>query len=148
MKYFLSIIKEHLTSRFIFGHIYWCRRSTNLTNYCKFCCQIRRCFILDKSENDTKYCYWLYYNTNYNQHHERIFQDNDFFSKDLNKIYKKCEHFEYVYSHNQLINFFGIVSVRIFLNIKKNYFFVGRMKQGYMYNFFIFWSQKLFLLCY
>ena len=138
------MIKGHLTSRFIVGHLYWCQRSTNLENYCKFCSLVRRCFILDKSEEDTRYLSSLYHYQKYDEHHERVFRNNDYFSKELNLIHRNCESFEHVYSYNQLINLFGIISVRVFLNIGKNYFFVGRFKQGYMYNYFLSWTRRLF----
>ena len=125
VKYFLSIVKEHINARFIFGHLYWCRRSTNLRKYCKFCCPVRRCWFFDRSESDTRYDSQLYHYQRYDEHHERLFENNDYFSKDLNLEFKNCEYFEYIYSYNQLLNFFGIVSVRIFLNIGKNYFFLG-----------------------
>ena len=144
MKYFLSIIKEHLTSRFIFGHVCWCKRSTNLKNGCNFCRQVRRCFILDKSEEGPRSSHALYHYQRYDEHHERIFRDNAFFSKEMNFFHRKCDSFEHVYSNNQLIKLFAIISVRIFLNIGKNYFFVGRMKQGYMYNYFLYWIRKLY----
>ena len=144
LKYFLSIIKEHLNGRFIFGHVYWCQRSTNLRKYCKFCCPVRRCWVLDRSEADTRYINQLYHYQRYDEHHENLFQNNDYFSKDLNLEFKKCEYFEYIYSYNQLLNFFGIVSVRIFLNIGKNYFFLGKMKQGHMYNYYMFWVSRIF----
>ena len=144
MKYFLSMMREHLNSRFIFRHLYWCKRSPNLTNSCKFCCQVRRCFIYDKSETETRYVYALYHHQSYDQHHESIFQNDDYFSKDLNTLYKQCDYFEHIYHYNQLINFFGVIAVRIFFNIGKNYFFLGRMKKGYIYNYFISWSKRLF----
>ena len=82
MKYFLSIVKEHITARFIFGNLYWCRRSTNLRKHCKFCCQVRRCWVLDRSESDTRYINQLYHYQRYDEYHERLFRNNDFFSKE------------------------------------------------------------------
>ena len=119
MKYFLSVMREHLNSRFIFGHLYWCKRSPNLTSSCKFCCQVRRCFIYDKSETETRYVYALYHHQSYDQHRESIFQNDDYFSKDLNTLYKQCDYFEHIYHYNQLINFFGVIAVRIFFNFGK-----------------------------
>ena len=127
MKYFLTIIRENLTSRFIFGHLHWCQRNTNLKSQCSFCCLVKRCYIFDNAEDETRSQYVLYHYQRFDEHHERIFEENDFFSKDLNRIFKKCQPFEHVYSYNQL-----------------NYFFVGRFKQQYMYNFFLFWSKRLF----
>ena len=144
MKYFLPIVREHLNSRFIFGHLYWCKRSTNLTNSCKFCCQVQRCFIYDKSEIEIRYIYALYHNQAYDQHHESIFRLGDYFSKDLKTLYKQCDYFEHIYHYNQLINLFGIISVSIFFNICKKYFFLGRMKKGYIYNYILSWSKRLF----
>ena len=123
MRFFLSIVREHLNSRFIFGHLYWCKRSTNLTNFCEFCCQVRRCYVYDKSETETRYAYGLYHHQAYNEHHESIFINDDFFSKDLNIIHKQCDYFEHIYDYNQLINLFGIIAVRIFFNISKKFFF-------------------------
>ena len=137
MKYFLSIIKKHVNTRFIFGHLYWCRRSTNNPNNCKFCCQVRRCWIFDKSETKFRFAYALYHYQQYDDHHENFFADTEYFTRDLNTIHKKCDYFEYVHDYNQLSNLFGIVSVRIFLNIGKNYFFLARMKKQYIYNYFI-----------
>ena len=139
MKYLLAIVREHLTSRFVFGRLYWCKRSTNLKNQCKFCCLVKRCYILDKSESDSRYYYVLYHYQTYNEHHERIFEDNDFFSKDLNKTCKNCEPIEHVYSYNQLINLFGVIAP-----IGKNYFFLGIFKQEHIYKFFLLWSKRLF----
>ena len=150
MKNFLTIVREHLTSRFLFGQLYWCQRNTNLKNQCKFCCLVRKCYILDKSEKETRYHYVLYHYQKYNEHHERIFEENDFFLKDLNRVFKKCQPFEYVYSYNQLVNLFGIVAVRVFSNIGKNYFFVGRFNYFFVGRFIFTISfrfgQKDFLL--
>ena len=96
MRFSLSIIREHLNSRFIFGHLYWCKRSTNLTNFCEFCCQVRRCYAYDKSETETRYAYGLYHHQAYNQHHKSIFINDNFFSKDLNIIHKQCDYFEHI----------------------------------------------------
>ena len=144
MKYFLAIAREHLTSRFVFGHLYWCKRNTNLKNQCKFSCLVKRGYVLDKSEAESRYYYVLYHYQRYDEHHERIFEENDFFSKDLNKTFKKFQPFEYVYCYNQLINLFGVIAVRLFFNIDKNYFFVGRFKQKHIYKFFLSWSKRLF----
>ena len=144
MKYFLAIVREHMTSRFVFGHLYWCQRISNLKNQCKFCRLVKRCYILDKSEYDQRYYYVLYHYQRYDEHSERIFEENDFFSKDLNQTFKKCQPFEFVYSYNQLVNLFGVIAARLFFNIGKNYFFVGRFKQEHLYKYFLSWSKRLF----
>ena len=106
MKYILSIIKEHVNTRFIFGHLYWCRRSTSNPNNCKFCCQVRRCWIFDKSETEFRFAYALYHYQKYDDHHERIFADTEYFTKDLNTIHKKCDYFEYVYEKTIYLQLF------------------------------------------
>ena len=145
LKYFLAILREHLNSRFIFGHLYWCKRYNNLKNRCRFCCLVKRCFVLNKNESDCRYYYCLYHYQQFDEHHKRIFEENDFFSKDLNKTFNNCRPFEHVCSYNQLINLFGVIAVRSFFNIGKNYFFIGRFKQKHLYEFFMSMSGRLFI---
>ena len=94
-----------------------------------FVVKVRRCFIYDKSETETRYVFALYHHQAYDQHHGSIFINDDYFSKDLNTVYKQCDYFGHIYHYNQLINLFGLIAVRIFFNIGKKYFSLGRMKR-------------------
>ena len=58
---------------------------------------------------------------------------------------KKCNYFENVYTPTQLIIFFGIVASRIYLNLGKKHFFVGKLKENsYQYAYYSQQTKKLF----
>ena len=143
LKYFLSLCKDQLTSRLIFEHLYWCRRSSYKYS-CKYCCPVKRCLILDENEDHMRYRYLLFHYSRWDEKIIKIFKDEAFFSDDFNLKYKSCYPIEIIYSYNQLMNFFGVIGVRIYFNIGKKHIFIRQFRQKHLYNCFLQFSRKLF----
>ena len=91
-----------------------------------------------------RYRYQLFTYSRWDEKIVKIFKDEVYFSDNFNFKYKGCFPIEIVYSHNQLINFFAVVAVRIYFNIGKKYFFVRQFRQKHLYNYFLQQSRKLF----
>ena len=84
----------------------------------KFCCQVIRNYILDKTET---FCF-LRYRDQYLDHFEEVFASQKYFSVQLNKEHYRCSYLENVSTSNQFVCIFGVVAARIFLNVAKNNF--------------------------
>ena len=63
----------------------------------------------------------------------------------MRNVNKKCNYFENVYTPTQLINLFGVVACRLYLNLGKKYFFVGKLKDNsFQYAYCSKQTKKLF----
>ena len=119
---FIYQIKKNLSCRFIYGHLFWCQRKSVLKSSCKLCTQVF------EWEGDSKD--YLWYTRDYNdfyRHKEKVFCSNSYLQESNRNKNEKCEYFENAYNLVQLINIFGVISCRVFLNLGKRYFFVGQM---------------------
>ena len=95
-------------------------------------------------EGDLKDYLWYMrtYNDFYRQK-EKVFCSNSSLHEN-NEYNEKCEYFENANNSVQLINIFGVISCRIFLNLGKKYFFVGKMNDKNIYSYYSKWTKKLF----
>ena len=134
-------IKVHLSRRFIFGHAFWCQRKGILN------CQCDKCVKTFQWHSESKG--YLWYSRDYNdyfRHNEAVFSvDSYTFLSDMLNVNKKYNYFENVYTPTQLINLFGVVACRIYLNLGKKHFFVGKLKNNsYQYAHYSKQTKKLF----
>ena len=139
--HFLSMIKKHISCRFVYSHMVWCQRKGIFESDCDLCVQVIRSDILDTSE---RMCFTRYYYHGWSDHFEETFACTKYFSYDLNRKHEHCRYFEHVYSANQLINMFGVIACRILLNLAKKKFFIGRLHNDHFYSYFAKWTKKLF----
>ena len=143
-KWVLSYFKEQLNARFLFGDFFWCRRNTNNKYSCKFCIPVEICLKLDYSEFNTTGVYSLNSYGRWNEKFIKIFQNNEYYSKDLNSIYRQCPPKDVIYCYNQLLNYFAKISVRVYMNLGKKYFFLGKYKQKFFYERYMDQTRHLF----
>ena len=133
MKWFLSIILEQLNERVLFAHVYFCRRNSNDPFSCQYCRPVPRCKIFDNSEHRTVSYYSLITYGRWDENFIQIFENEDFYSPELNRSYKSCPSRDFIWCYNQLLNYFGKIAVKIFLNIgKKHLFFRDLIKNIFM----------------
>ena len=144
MKWFLSILYEQLNERVLFAHIYFCRRNSNDPFSCEYCRAVPQCKIFDNDEYKTIAHYSLITYGRWDENFVRIFQNEDFYSSDINRMYEACPSRDFIWCYNQLLNYFAKISVRIFLNIGKNHLFFSRFKQKFFYDGYVENSRNLF----
>ena len=143
LQWFLSYLEDNLHERSIFGHLYWCMRNSNDPYSCKICCNVTKCSIFDYSENSTVGIYGLCSYKRWDEDFAKIFEDDEYYTIRQNMCFKNCPPRYAIYSYNQLLNYFGKISIRIFLNTGKNYFFFGKYKQRFVYQEYLNHTKKL-----
>ena len=141
--WFLSLLYENISCRFIYGHLFLCKRNGAISSECKFCCQVIRNYILDETET----FFFLRYRGDYLDHFEEVCASQKYFSVQLNKEHYRCSYLENVSTSNQLVCIFGVVAARIFLNVAKKKFFIGHMENYNFYRYYARWTKKLFEFC-
>ena len=134
-------IKLHLSRRFIFGHFFWCQRKGILNSQCDKCVKT---FQWHSESKD-----YLWYSRDYSdyfRHNKSVFSEDAYtYLNDMLNVNKKCNYFENVYTPTQIINLFGVVACRLYLNLGKKYFFVGKLKDNsYQYAYYSKQTKKLF----
>ena len=144
MKWFLSILYEQLNERVLFAHVYFCRRNSNDPFSCEYWRAVPQCKIFDNDEYKTIAHYSLITYGRWDENFVRIFQNEDFYSSDINRMYKACPSRDFIWCYNQLLNYFAKISVRIFLNIGKNHLLFSRFKQKFFYDGYVENSRNLF----
>ena len=137
MQWFLSIIFEQLNERVLFAHVYFCRRNSNDPFSCEYCRPVPRCKIFDNSEHRTIVYYSLITYGRWDENFIRIFENEDFYSPELNRSYKRCPSRDFIWCYNQLLNYFAKIAVRIFLNIGKKHLFFSRFNQKFFYDGYV-----------
>ena len=121
--------------------MFWCQRNYSLKEDCKFCSQVIRLY----DELPTIYLHAKHYTDLWDKNVEKVFSDELHFKFEDDQISADCYYFENVYSKCQLINLFGIITLRIFFNISKKFIFVTQFKQKErFYKFFLAESRRLF----
>ena len=138
--YFFFILKEKLTIRMIYGLLFWCQRKNFVDSECKFCCQVFRWNGDTNNQLIFSKCYTDFWDT----HSEQVFVQDTYLSENLG-LKKRCGYFENVCTVAQLVNFFGIIACRLFLNVGKRVLFVGKIcKNEDIYRFYAKFTDKLF----
>ena len=137
MQWFLSIIYEHLNKRVLFAHVYFCRRNSNDPFSWKYCSPVPRCKIFDYSEHKTISKYSLSTYGRWDENFINIFENEDFYSPEINRSYKSCPPRDFKWCYNQLLNYFAKIAVRIFLNIGRNHLFFSRYNQKTFYDGYV-----------
>ena len=141
LEYFFSILKQSLTPKLIFAHLFWYQRRYSFKDECKLCCQVKRFY----DEVPTIYLHSKHYTDFWDKHTEKVFSDEFHFRLEVNRIERECCYFENVYSKHQLINLFGVIAMRIYFNLTKKYIFVTQFKQKErFYKFFVSESRNIF----
>ena len=78
-------------------------------------------------------------------HAEKLFCSDSYIAENCNINRQRCIYFENVYTSHQLINFFGTIACRIFLNLATRNFFVGKMNNQDIYRYYAKFTKKLFV---
>ena len=140
LAYFLYILKEKLTNRLICGHLFWCHRKNVFNSECKICCQVFR-----SDDDPTKtFLYSKSYIDLWDTHGEKVFVEETYLEENM-QAYSRCAYFENVYTRYQLITLFGVIAVRLFLNIGKRYLFWGKfIRNKQLYRTYAKYSNDLF----
>ena len=103
----------------LYGHFFWCQRRNILDSQCRICTSVF------KWDNDD-YAVYQYSNNLmdfWDTHLEKLFCENTYLYESEIDNRKECVYFENFYTAPQLINMFGVISCRIFLNLGKRCFF-------------------------
>ena len=79
--WFLSLLKEHISCRFMYGHLFWCKRYGAIGSECKLCCQVVRNYILDETQT---FSFLRFKVGGYFDHFEEVFASQRFFSVEIN----------------------------------------------------------------
>ena len=141
LEYFFSILKELLSPKLIFAHLFWCQRKYSFKDECKLCCEVKRFY----DEVPTIYLHSKHYTDFWDKHTEKVFSDELHFRLEINKTERDCRYFENVYSKHQLVNLFGVIAMCIFFNLEKKYIFMTQFKQKErFYKFFVSESRNIF----
>ena len=120
--------------------MFWCQRNYSLKEQCKLFSQVMRFY----DELPIIYLYSKHYSDLWDKHTEKVFSDESHFKLET-KDQRDCTYFENVYHKTQLINLFGVISLRIFFNLAKKFIFVTRLKQKErFYKFFLAESRNIF----
>ena len=120
--------------------MFWCQRNYLFKEECKLCSQV----IIFYNEPPTIYLYSKHYSDLWDKHTEKVFSDDMHFKLET-KDQRECTYIENVYYKTQLINLFGVISLRIFFNLAKKFIFVTQLKQKErFYKFFLAESRNIF----
>ena len=96
------------------------------------------------NELPTIYLYSKHYSDLWDKHTEKVFSDEMHFKLET-KHERDGTYFENVYHKTQLINLFGIITLRTFFNLAKKFVLVTRFKQKErFYKFFLAESRNIF----
>ena len=133
LEYFLLILMSALAPKKITAHLFWCQCNYSLKEDCKLCSQVIRFY----DELPTIYLNTKHYTDLWDKNMEKVFSDGLHFKFEDDKISADCYYFENVYSKCQLINLFGIITLRIFFNIAKKFIFVTQFNQKDSISFFL-----------
>ena len=144
LKWFMSHLKDYLNERLLFAHVYWCRRNTNDPYGCKICLPVYRCKIMDSTEPNTQAVFSLISYGRWDEEFVKIFENEDYYSTQINKSFKSCPPRDFVHCYNQLLNYFAKIGVRIFLNLGKRYFFFSKFEQKFFYDGYLEQTRYLF----
>ena len=108
-----------LTPKKITAHLFWCQRNYSLKEDCKLYSQVIRFY----DESPTIYLHTKHYTDLWDKNVEKVFSNDLHVNFKEEKLSPDCYYFENVYSKSQLINLFGIITLRIFFNIAKKFIF-------------------------
>ena len=140
LAYFLFILKEKLTIRLIYGHMFWRQRKATLHSECKICCNMFKWSGDTNNQLIFSKCYTDFWDT----HSEQVVVQNTYLSENLG-LKKICAYFENVYTTAQLVNFFGVIACRLFLNVGTRVLFVDKICNNQdIYRFYVKFTDKLF----
>ena len=126
LEHFFFILRQALTPKLIFAHLFWCQRSYSFKQECEFCSK--------------------HYTDLWDKHTEKVFSDELYFRlEEINQIERDCRYFENIYNKHQLINLLGVTAMRIYFNLAKKFIFVTQFKQKErFYTFFLSESRNIF----
>ena len=144
LKWFMSIVLEQLNERLLFAHVYWCRRNSNDEFSCQYCRPVRRCKIFDYTESNTVAVFSLISYGRWDEDFIKIFENDNYYSPEINKMYKSCQPRDFIWCYNQLLNYFVKITVRIFINIGKKHLFFSKFNQKFFYDSYLEQTRYLF----
>ena len=120
--------------------MFWCQRRSIFDSECKFCCKVFKWSGDTNNQLIFSKCYTDFWDT----HSEQVFVQDTYLTENL-QIKKRYVYFENVYTTAQLVNFFGVIACRLFLNVGKRVLFVGKISSNKdIYRFRAKFTDKLF----
>ena len=144
LKWFMSIFLEQLNERLLFAHVYWCRRNSNDEFSCQYCRPVRRCMTFDYTESNTVAVFSLKSYGRWDEDFIKFFENDNYYSPEINKMYKSCLPRDFIWCYNQLLNYFAKIAVRIFINIGKKHLFFSKFNQKFFYDCYLEQTRYLF----
>ena len=148
MRWFLSrvlfsMLKQLLTPKLIFAHLFWCQRRSSFLNECGLCCKVKRFH----DEIPVIYLHSKHYTDFWDTQTEKVFSERLYIAPEIIGKYRDCVYFENGYTKHQLINLFGIIAIRLVFNIGKRYIFMTKSKEKErFYKFFVGESRSIFIV--
>ena len=140
-EHFFTVLKFQLTPKKILAHLLWCKRNYSLKENCNLCSQVIRFY----KESPLLYLHSKHYSDLWNKDVGKVFSDELHFQHESNKISDDCCYFKSIYSFSQLVDLFGVISLRIFFNLSKRFAFTVQLKhKESSYNFFVSESRQIF----
>ena len=135
------MLRQLLTPKLIFAHLFWCQRKISFINECELCCEVKRF----RDEIPVIYLHSKHYTDFWDTYTEKVFSEPVYIGPEIIEKYRDCVYFENVYTKHQLINLFGIIAIRLFFNIGKRYIFMTKFKEKErFYNVFVGDSRSIF----
>ena len=124
-----------LTVEKILAHMLWCIRNKFLNN-CDLCIKVERFY---NNIPDGFVCN-KYYNDLWNKRIEKVFDDRYCYQGFVVRQLCVCDNIENICSSAVFINFFGVIAIRIFFNIAKQFIFGVKLRNKEI--FFDFFSEQ------
>ena len=106
---------------------------------CKICCQVFRC----NEDPSEKNLYSNNYLDFWDTHAEKVYVEETYLEQNL-QCEHGCKYFENLYTREQLVNFFGVIAVTMFLNIGKIFLSGKFQKNKEFYRIYAKYANDLF----
>ena len=129
----MSYFKEQLNERFLFGQFSGVEEvpTTNIPVSFAFLLKDVLNSIMVKLNTTGIYSFNSY--GRWNENFIKIFQNLDYYSNDMNILHRHCPPKDVIYCYNQLVNYFGKIAVRVYMNLGERYIFIEKFKQKFFY---------------
>ena len=101
--------------RFVYGHFCFCWRKNFFESKCKFCTQSAR-WEMDKKAG---FKFERYFTHGWCDFKADIFCSPKFYCYEFNKKFDSCSYFESINKPDQVAEMFGIIAIKILLNVSK-----------------------------
>ena len=124
-----------LTGEKILAHMLWCKRN-KFSNNCDLCIKVER-FYNNMPEG---YVCNKFYNALWNKRIEKVFDERYCYQAITVKQLCVCDNIENICNTAAFIIFFGVIAIRIFFNISRQFIFCVKLRNKEI--FFDFFSEQ------